>query len=218
MDDLFADHDASLQRREVLAEGAVVLRGRAYARVAEFLALIDAVSMQSPFRRMSTPGGYLMSVDMTCCGRLGWVSDESGYRYSAADPHTGKPWPDMPEALRDFAVASAADAGFSGFRPDACLINRYRPGAKLSLHQDRDEPDLSAPIVSVSLGLPATFLFGGLRRSDPQQRIGLVSGDVVVWGGPARLRHHAVLPVRDGEHPLAGRFRINLTFRKASRS
>lgn len=217
MDDLYFDHDASLGRSEVLAPGAVVQRGRAHPHAAEFLALIHAVSMSAPFRSMTTPGGYLMSVDMSCCGRLGWVSDEAGYRYSAIDPLSGQPWPAMPEALREFAVARAEEAGFSGFRPDACLINRYRPGAKLSLHQDRDEPDLSAPIVSVSLGLPATFLFGGLRRSDPQQRVGLVHGDVVVWGGPARLRFHAVLPVREGEHPLTGRYRINLTFRKASR-
>lgn len=218
MDDLFADHDASLGRSEVLTEGAQVLRGRAHARAAEFLALIDGVSAQAPFRNMTTPGGYPMSVDMSCCGRLGWVSDERGYRYSVTDPQTGRAWPAMPEVLRGFAMACAAEAGFPDFSPDACLINRYRPGAKLSLHQDRDEPDLSAPIVSVSLGLPATFLFGGLRRSDPQQRVGLVHGDVVVWGGPARLRFHAVLPVREGEHPLTGRYRINLTFRKASRT
>lgn len=216
MDDLFAGHDASLGRHEILCEGALVLRGRAYARAAEFLAQIKAVADIAPFRQMTTPGGYLMSVDMTCCGSLGWVSDAAGYRYAAQDPQRRAPWPAMPDCLRVFARAMAAEAGFAGFDPDVCLINRYLPGAKLSLHQDRDEPDLRAPIVSVSLGLPATFLFGGLHRQDPLQRIGLIHGDVVVWGGPARLRHHAVLPVREGMHPLTGRCRINLTFRKAS--
>lgn len=214
-EDLFAGHDAALARREILAEGAVILRGRAWAQAGLLLAAVEAVAREAPFRRMSTPSGYRMSVETTSCGRLGWTSDRAGYRYLAQDPLRNRPWPPMPKGLRAFAVAAAAEAGFAGFAPDACLINRYAPGAKLSLHQDRDEADLSAPIVSVSLGLPATFVFGGVARGGPTVRVGLVHGDVVVWGGPARLAYHAVLPLREGEHSMTGRWRINLTFRKA---
>jgi alkylated DNA repair protein (DNA oxidative demethylase) len=164
---------------------------------------------------MLTPGGRKMSVGMTSCGTVGWVSDREGYRYSAHDPVSGDPWPPMPDAFRDLATQAAERAGFAAFRPDACLINRYEPGTRLSLHQDKDEKDFDAPIVSVSLGLPATFLFGGAHRSDTTQRVRLVHGDVVVWGGPSRLRYHGVLPLEDGDHPLLGRTRINLTFRKA---
>jgi DNA oxidative demethylase len=156
-----------------------------------------------------------MSVAMTNCGCYGWVSDASGYRYDAIDPESGKPWPAMPAPFRKLAEDAAAEAGFPGFAPDACLINRYQPGARLSLHQDRDERHLGAPIVSVSLGLPATFLFGGLKRSDPTRRYRLEHGDVVVWGGPARLAFHGVAPLAEGEHGLLGRQRINLTFRRA---
>jgi DNA oxidative demethylase len=170
---------------------------------------------QAPFRHMVTPGGHVMSVAMTNCGSAGWVTDRSGYRYDAADPEAGKPWPAMPASFRSLAGAAAAEAGFSGFAPDACLINRYAPGARMSLHQDRDETDFGAPIVSVSLGLSATFLFGGLQRSDRPRRYRLEHGDVVVWGGPARLAFHGVAPLADGEHALMGRLRINLTFRKA---
>ena len=161
-----------------------------------------------------TPGGHTMSVAMTNCGRVGWVSDRTGYRYDPLDPDKGKPWPAMPPVFLDLAVRAAADAGFADYDPDACLINRYVAGAKLSLHQDRDEKDPWAPIVSVSLGLPATFLWGGKRRADPQRRLRLESGDVVVWGGPARFVYHGVAPLKDGEHPLTGATRINLTFRK----
>jgi alkylated DNA repair protein (DNA oxidative demethylase) len=164
---------------------------------------------------MVTPGGHTMSVAMTNCGAAGWVTDRRGYRYDAADPETGKPWPKMPPPFLALAGAAAAAGGFSGFVPDACLINRYEPGSKLSLHQDRDERSLDDPIVSVSLGLPATFLFGGTKRTNPQRRVPLEHGDVVVWGGPSRLAFHGVLPLRDGEHPLLGRRRVNLTFRKA---
>jgi alkylated DNA repair protein (DNA oxidative demethylase) len=168
----------------------------------------------APFRHLVTPGGHTMSVAMTNCGRVGWVSDARGYRYDTVDPDSGKPWPEMPAPFRDLAARAAVRAGFDAFVPDACLINRYKPGAKLSLHQDKDELDLGAPIVSVSLGLPATFLFGGLTRSAPQKRYRLTHGDVVVWGGLSRLAYHGVTPLPDGEHPVMGGQRINLTFRK----
>jgi alkylated DNA repair protein (DNA oxidative demethylase) len=156
-----------------------------------------------------------MSVAMTNCGALGWVSDRKGYRYAAADPETGLAWPAMPEAFRKLARTAAAAGGYPGFEPDACLINRYVPGAKMSLHQDRDERDFAAPLVSVSLGLPAVFQFGGLSRKDPVRRVGLEHGDVVVWGGESRLFFHGVMPLKEGVHPLAGACRINLTFRRA---
>lgn len=197
-----------------LAPGAMILRG--FARPYE-TALVDAfraVIADAPFRHLITPGGYRMSVAMTNCGSVGWVSDRSGYRYAPTDPDSGKPWPAMPDGFADLAAKTAAQVGFAGFRPDACLINCYEPGAKLSLHQDKDELDLDAPIVSVSLGLPAVFQFGGMARSDRPARHRLTHGDVVVWGGPSRLAYHGVLPLADGEHPLLGRQRINLTFRK----
>jgi alkylated DNA repair protein (DNA oxidative demethylase) len=164
---------------------------------------------------MITPGGFRMSVAMTNCGFLGWITDRTGYRYDAIDPENGRKWPAMPAAFMHLAKESAIEAGFEGFTPDACLINRYEVGARLSLHQDKDEADYSAPIVSVSLGLPATFLFGGSKRTDKTQRVPVVHGDVVVWGGPARLRYHGVLALKAGRHPLLGEYRINLTFRKA---
>jgi len=156
-----------------------------------------------------------MSVAMTSCGAAGWVTDRSGYRYDAFDPDTGRRWPPMPAAFLDLASSAATDAGFAAFEPDSCLINRYEPGARLSLHQDRNERDLGAPIVSVSLGLPAVFLFGAARRTDRPRRVPLESGDVAVWGGPSRLAFHGVAPLADGHHPLTGRHRINLTFRRA---
>jgi DNA oxidative demethylase len=180
--------------------------------------LVEAVAeiaKAAPFRQMTTPGGHVMSVAMTNCGRAGWITDRSGYRYDAVDRTTGRNWPAMPGPFRQLAERAAAIAGFDGFAPDSCLINRYEPGTRLSLHQDRNERDYAAPIVSVSLGLPAVFLFGGLRRGDRARRIRLESGDVVVWGGPARLAFHGVAPLAEGEHELTGRSRINLTFRKA---
>ena len=152
---------------------------------------------------------------MTNCGGVGWVTDRTGYRYDGSDPESGKPWPAMPGSFLQLAEQAADRAGFEPFSPDACLINRYQPGARMSLHQDKDENDFSAPIVSVSLGLPAIFLFGGLKRSDKPRRLRLEHGDVVVWGGPARLAFHGVAPLADGEHALLGRQRINLTFRRA---
>ncbi|WP_316168161.1 MULTISPECIES: DNA oxidative demethylase AlkB [unclassified Bradyrhizobium] len=213
--DLFENLDASAPIREQLAVGAVLLRGFARPRQHELVAAIQTITAQAPFRRMFTPGGHQMSVAMTNCGEVGWITDRSGYRYDAIDPDSGRPWPSMPPLLRDLAEQAAAEAGFAGFAPDACLINCYEPGAKMSLHQDRDERNMGAPIVSVSLGLPATFLFGGLKRSDKPQRYRLAHGDVVVWGGPARLAFHGAAPLADGEHGLLGRRRINLTFRRA---
>ncbi|MBN9563515.1 MAG: DNA oxidative demethylase AlkB [Alphaproteobacteria bacterium] len=201
--------------RELLAEGAVVLRGFAASEAAALMAELDAILDVSPFRRMVTPGGYQMSVAMTNCGARGWVTDRTGYRYDALDPVSGRPWPTMPAPFRCLAVSAADVAGYAGFAPDACLINRYEPGARLSLHQDRNERDLAAPVVSVSLGLPATFLFGGPQRRDRPRRVRLESGDVVVWGGPARLAFHGIEPLADGDHALTGRCRINLTFRRA---
>lgn len=156
-----------------------------------------------------------MSVSMTNCGQAGWISDKTGYRYDSVDPQTGHPWPPMPVSFLRLATRAAAEAGFKEFNPDVCLINRYEPGARLTLHQDKDERDFTAPIVSVSLGLPATFLFGGLQRKDRPRRFRLENGDVAVWGGPARLTYHGIAPLADGEHPLTGRCRINFTFRKA---
>jgi alkylated DNA repair protein (DNA oxidative demethylase) len=200
--------------REAMAEGAVLLRGFARPFEAELLPALRAIVKQSPFRHLVTPGGHRMSVAMTNCGTAGWVSDRTGYRYDAIDPESKQPWPAMPPVLRRLAADAADQAGFDGFAPEACLINRYVPGAKLSLHQDKDELDFAAPIVSVSLGLPAIFLFGGLMRADKTARYRVEHGDVVVWGGPSRLAYHGVAPLTDGEHPVMGRQRINLTFRK----
>jgi DNA oxidative demethylase len=201
--------------REVMADSALLLRGLAKPVEAELIADLRAIVQQAPFRHMVTPGGHPMSVAMTNCGSFGWVTDRTGYRYDANDPESAKPWPVMPPSFCQLARQAAQEAGFAAFSPDACLINRYAPGAKMSLHQDRDEDDFGAPIVSVSLGLPAIFLFGGLKRSDKPRRFRLEHGDVVVWGGPARLVFHGIAPLADGEHALLGRQRINLTFRKA---
>ena len=199
---------------ETLDPGAVVLRGFASAREDALKDDVARASAAAPFRHLITPGGFRMSVAMTNCGELGWVSDRRGYRYDPVDPESGRPWPALPESFRALARDAAARAGYAGFAPDACLINRYVPGARLSMHQDRDEKDLRAPIVSVSLGLPAVFLWGGDERADKARRIALHHGDVAVWGGPSRLRFHGVLALKDGEHPFAGGHRINITFRK----
>ncbi len=195
--------------------GLTQLPGFAREAQAALLAAVEAVIAAAPLRQVVTPGGRPMSVRMSNCGPVGWVSDRGGYRYSAVDPLSGRPWPAMPEDFARLAARAAAAAGYAGFAPDACLINLYEPGARMALHQDRDEMDFSAPIVSLSLGLPAVFLWGGAARTDKAARIELHSGDVVVWGGAARLNFHGVLALREGVHPLAGRRRINLTFRKA---
>jgi alkylated DNA repair protein (DNA oxidative demethylase) len=212
--DLFANLSNEQASQEEMAEGAVLLRGFVGAAEAELIAELRNIVAQAPFRRMVTPGGHQMSVAMTNCGSAGWVTDHGGYRYSTDDPETGRPWPAMPLLLRDLADRAAGRAGFAAFAPDVCLINRYVPGARMSLHQDKDELDFGAPIVSVSLGLSAIFLFGGLKRSDKPKRFRLEHGDVAVWGGPSRLFFHGVAPLADGEHPLLGRQRLNLTFRK----
>lgn len=209
----------------VLAEGAILLRGYACPVEEVLLADLAAVLAAAPLRQMITPGGKQMSVAMSSCGPLGWISDRAGYRYSPHDPQSGKPWPAMPSSILALAAQAAAIAGFPGYVPDACLINRYRPGDKLSLHQDRDEQDFSAPIVSVSLGLDAIFQLGGLARRDPSTRHLLQHGDVVVFGGPARLRFHGILPIKEApliptpaatHHPELAHQRINLTLRRAA--
>ncbi len=210
--DLF---DTDIPSQQTLCPGAVVLRAFAVPHAPALLAALQAVTTQAPLRTMLTPGGLRMSVAMSNCGTLGWVSDRNGYRYAATDPLTGQPWPAMPAAFSALAQEAATQADYPAFIPDACLINRYEAGTRLSLHQDRDERDFTAPIVSVSLGLPAVFLFGGPQRRDPAERVPLTHGDVVVWGGPARLRFHGVLALKPGDHPLLGGQRINLTFRKA---
>lgn len=208
------DGDSLPPSTETLEEGALLLRGFATSQAAALLDAVTRVAQVAPFRHLVTPGGYTMSVAMTNCGRVGWVSDRTGYRYDATDPDTGTPWPPMPDDFLDLAVRAAAEAGFAPYEPHACLINRYLAGAKLGLHQDRDENDAWAPIVSVSLGLPAVFLWGGKRRSDPVRRLRLENGDVAVWGGPARFVYHGIAPLKDGQHPHTGAARINLTFRK----
>ncbi|MGL4395842.1 MAG: DNA oxidative demethylase AlkB [Hyphomicrobium sp.] len=215
--DLFASTTAATEtaRVTVLGDGALHLSAFAHACVDDVMAAIAGITAQAPFRRMVTPGGHTMSVAMTNCGAAGWVSDRRGYRYDTVDPQSGAPWPAMPEAFHALAVRAAAAGGYDAFVPDVCLINRYEPGARMSLHQDRDERDLEQPIVSVSLGLPAKFLFGGMARTDRPRRIMLQHGDVCVWGGPVRLAYHGIDPLKDGDHPITGRCRINLTFRKA---
>jgi len=199
---------------ERLGPGAMWLHGFARAEAPALIVEVARIAASAPFRQMITPSGHRMSVAMTNGGALGWVSDRTGYRYAPLDPETGQPWPPMPDRFLRLAQDAAAQAGFADFLPDACLINRYETNARLSLHQDRDERDLTAPIVSVSLGLPAVFLFGGLKRKDSTCRLPLAHGDVLVWGGPDRLRYHGVLPLKAGQHPLLGEQRINLTFRK----
>ena len=210
--DLF---DALPPENRILGPGAVLLAGLAAARDQALLAALDDVVARAPFRHMVTPGGFTMSVAMTSCGAAGWVSDRTGYRYDPVDPMTAQSWPAMPPGFFALATAAAEAAGFPDFAPEVCLINRYVPGARLSLHQDQDEQDMRAPIVSVSLGLPATFLWGGLARSERPRRLRLVHGDVVVWGGPARLTYHGVDVLKHGIHPRTGAVRYNLTFRKA---
>ncbi len=203
---------AALER---FADGALLLPGFASAAALELLAALRTVTAAAPWRHMVTPGGARMSVAMTNCGRVGWISDRRGYRYERLDPASGEPWPPMPPPLHALALRAAAAAGHAHVEPDACLVNRYEPGARLTLHQDRNERDFAAPVVSISLGLPALFLFGGERRRDAVRRIALTHGDVVVWGGPARLAFHGIAALADGQHALTGRCRINLTCRQA---
>ncbi|MDS1140754.1 DNA oxidative demethylase AlkB [Pusillimonas sp. SM2304] len=211
--DLFAQE--RLGQRDAIGPCAWVLRGFALPYVDELLPALGRLEAASPFRHMVTPGGFTMSVALTNCGALGWASDRRGYRYTSTDPDNGQRWPAMPGVFARLAAEAAAAAGFMGFEPDACLVNRYAPGSRLSLHQDKDERDYDAPIVSVSLGMTATFLFGGHARSDKTAKIPLYHGDVAVWGGEDRLRYHGVLPLKGPSHPLMGEQRVNFTFRKA---
>lgn len=215
--DLFDSLPPTGNPRQDLAPGAVLLRGLALADADALLAAVGAVESEAAFRQMQTPGGHTMSVAITNCGRYGWVSDRRGYRYDVLDPLTGRAWPAMPPALRGLAARAAAEAGYPGFDPDGCLVNRYLPGARMSLHQDLNERDMSQPIVSVSLGLDAVFLFGGATRGAPAAKYLLEHGDVAVWGGPSRLAFHGVAPLKDGAHAQVGRQRINLTFRRVER-
>ncbi|MBP0600142.1 DNA oxidative demethylase AlkB [Herbaspirillum sp. LeCh32-8] len=213
--DLFA----ALERtpvQEMIVEGAHLLSAFVdEATAVQLVAAIESVLAAAPLRHMETPGGFRMSVAMSNCGQYGWVTDRRGYRYQAEDPLSGRPWPALPAFLAELAARAAEAAGFRDFAPDACLINRYEPGARMSLHQDKNELDMLQPIVSISLGLPATFLFGGRERADKPRRMRLESGDVVVWGGPARLLFHGVDTLPDGHHRLTGRCRYNLTLRRA---
>jgi alkylated DNA repair protein (DNA oxidative demethylase) len=214
--DLFADHEPEQRpRAEQIGEQSWLLHGFALPLIEQILPALDTILAAAPLRHMVTPGGFSMSVGTSSCGALGWITDRYGYRYSGVDPHSHLPWPPMPEVFAALAHSAAAQAGFADFNADSCLINRYVPGAKMSLHQDKDEKAYSAPIVSLSLGLPAMFLFGGFNRSDNSQRIALLHGDMVVWGGVDRLRFHGVLPIKQGRHPRLGEQRINLTFRVA---
>jgi DNA oxidative demethylase len=213
--DLFTSTAKADAGEVLLGAGTTLLRGCALPAETEVLSDLSDVTARAPFRHMVTPGGFRMSVGMTNCGTLGWVTDRRGYRYDQRDPESGQTWPKMPDSFLQLARDASARAGFLGFLPDACLVNRYEPGAKLSLHQDRNEKDMAQPIVSVSLGIPATFLLGGMTRSERAVKLELIHGDVLVWGGPDRLRYHGVMTLKDAVHPLLGRYRINLTFRKA---
>jgi alkylated DNA repair protein (DNA oxidative demethylase) len=206
--------DDLMQAKQEIVKDTYLLKGFALAHEALILGSLGQVLAKAPFRHMVTPGGFTMSVAMTNCG-LGWVTDRKGYRYTGNDPVTNQPWPDIPDSFKELANAAATKTGFMNFEPDACLINRYNIGARMSLHQDKNEQDFSQPIVSVSLGLPAIFQLGGLERANKTLKIPLDHGDVVVWGGEARLRYHGVLPLKANHHPALGDYRINLTFRKA---
>ncbi len=212
---LFDWIDDAPRPREQLRPGAIVLRGFARSVEPALLAELENICRQAPLRHMETPGGFRMSVGMTNCGTLGWVSDKRGYRYASTDPITGQPWPAMPAAFLELAQRAASESGYPQFVPDACLVNQYTPGARLTRHQDKNERDFSQPIVSVSLGLPAMFQFGGLQRADPCVRVLLEDGDTVVWGGVSRLCYHGVLALKHGSHPATGKRRINLSFRRA---
>lgn len=213
--DLFADDSPQPPATEQIGPRSFVFRGFALPLLDRLLPALEAVLRRAPFRNMVTPGGYTMSVALSSCGQFGWITDRHGYQYTHLDPQTGEPWPDMPAVFVELAQSAAHAAGFTDFLPDACLINRYIPGAKMGLHQDKDERGYEWPVVSVSLGIAAMFLFGGHARNDPRQKVPLFHGDVVVWGGEDRLRYHGVMPIKQAEHPQLGEQRINFTFRKA---
>ncbi|WP_336718368.1 MULTISPECIES: DNA oxidative demethylase AlkB [Asaia] len=210
MDDLFS----AARQPALLAPGALFLPGAARAMQARLMQQLHEIMAQAPLRRLETPGGRRFSVEMTNCGALGWHSDKAGYRYESRDPLSGAAWPEMPDNWLELARIMAEQAGYPGFVPQTCLINCYAPGARMGLHQDRDETALESPIVSVSLGVAAQFLFGGLERTAPTRKLSLLSGDVVVWGGPSRLFYHGIAPLKPGHHELTGDRRWNLTFRR----
>jgi alkylated DNA repair protein (DNA oxidative demethylase) len=215
--DLLSSHQAD--KLLILAD-AYLLKGFALPQQTQLLADLQDVITLSPFRRMVTPGGFTMSVAMTNCGDLGWTTARTGYRYTTYDPLNDAPWPAMPVAFTALAKSAAHEAGYPDFKPDACLINHYHIGARMALHQDKNELDFSQPIVSVSLGLTAVFQFGGFQRADKAIKLMLEHGDVVVWGGHSRMRYHGILPIKAGNHspnttPTLGDCRINLTLRKA---
>lgn len=212
--DLFGDAKLFPSQQQ-LADGVCLLSGQANSMMPVIWQAVEDVLEQAPLRQMQTPGGHTMSVAMSNCGELGWISDRNGYRYSRQDPQTGRPWPAMPQVLHELARSWAAQAGFDNFASNACLINCYQAGSKMSLHQDRDERDFTHPILTLSLGLPARFMLGGLQRQDPYRKLLLQHGDVLVFGGPARLCFHGIMPLADGEHTLLGKRRISLTFRRA---
>ncbi|MDI1298906.1 DNA oxidative demethylase AlkB [Methylotenera sp.] len=210
--DLFANIQPN--KLEIVKD-AYLLKSYALANEQSLLMDLAELVSQAPLRFMMTKMGFAMSAAMTNCGALGWVSDRQGYRYDMKDPANNKPWPLMPVSFQQLAVLAAAEAGFDNFQPDACLINQYQVGASMGLHQDKNELDFNQPIVSVSLGIPAVFKFGGLARTDKTLRIPLVHGDVIVWGGESRLNFHAIAPLKMNTHPILGAYRYNLTFRKA---
>ncbi|MDI1360702.1 DNA oxidative demethylase AlkB [Methylotenera sp.] len=198
-----------------IIKDAYLLKSYALTNEKALLSDLEQAVSQAPLRHMMTKMGFAMSAAMTNCGVLGWVSDHQGYRYDMKDPATNKPWPVMPASFQQLATLAAAEAGFNDFQPDACLINQYQVGASMGLHQDKNELDFNQPIVSVSLGIPAVFQFGGLNRMDKTHKIPLMHGDIVVWGGQSRIHFHGIAPLKMNTHPILGAYRYNLTFRKA---
>ncbi|MFT9256855.1 MAG: DNA oxidative demethylase AlkB [Acetobacter sp.] len=204
--------------RMMLDDGALVLPGFITPEATHLLRIIEQVAAFAPFRQMATPGGGTMSAAMTGCGAAVWVTDHTGYRYTSHDPLTRQPWPAMPPLLAELGEQAAQAAGFTGFTPNTALLNRYAPGSRMGLHQDRDEGECSQPVVSFSLGRSAIFQWGGARRTDPVRTVILHHGDAVVWGGPARLFFHGIKPLGHETHPLTGDLRYNITLRYVART
>ena len=215
MDDLFQDQPPDLPERQALGPESWLLRHTLQTTACHLMADIHTLTATHPFQHMVTRGGHTMSVATSSYGSYGWVSDaQKGYRYASSNIETGQPWPPIPAHWLALATALAEKAGFNGFHPDSALINRYAVGARMGLHQDRDEATLAWPIVSLSLGLPARFMFGGKQRQAPVKDFTLLHGDVVVWGGADRLRFHGIRPLKAGHHSLTGPYRYNITFRR----
>ena len=212
--DFFSDQ---MESQVMLAKGAYWLRGFALPQADTICAMLIEHLKNYPPQQMMTPMGYSMSVRTTSFGEFGWVSSKQGYGYAVKNSFTNESWPPIPESFFDLAQRAANQAGYVNFKPDTCLINVYEIGDKMGLHQDKDEADFSKPIVSVSLGLPVIFQFGGLTRTAKTLKVPLSHGDVVVWGADSRLCFHGVLPLKAGTHGTLGQRRINLTFRKAGK-